>query len=1104
MASLASTEKWGVWILAAAPPSLYTPGSVRKQDWLDATQDTVPVYVTGQPGPVSVPRSQVWRRNDDLPLAASDDLTRLTYLDEANILATLAARYTQSSIYTSMARILIAINPYRELPLYDITHYQRSRSAGATAPHVFGVAQQALDQMQRVDPRTLQHQPQSIICCGESGSGKTVSTKQILRYLCQGSGAAASHLITQHILDANPVLEAFGNAQTLRNHNSSRFAKFIKLHFDGQTVQAAHTETYLLERSRLVSPPVGERNFHALYYVAAQRHPKVTFAYLGPTPPPSDAALQFQTLEQCLQHFRIKGGALDHVWRVVSGLLHLGNVTVEPDGPTTAEFTMTPTATQWCHKTAKFWGLEANVLQRYLETRNLYVNKEVVNMRLSWHDARVNRDALAKFVYVRLFDWLVQAINQIFEGGADTGKVWIGLLDVFGFESFACNSFEQFCINLANEKLQNFFNQYVLASEQAEYLREAIVWHPVAVQDNSDTVALLEGRPSGILSLLDSTCVMPNGTPEILVNTIFSYHSKHPRLQRPPGKGLLGQPRNVLFGVTHYADTVYYTTEQFLHKNNDSQNTDLLQLLSGSQIDLLQALSSASQSTVKSARFSSVSRVFQQQLHTLMETLHSTTPYFVRCINPNASQKAQKFDVRYIQPQIKLGGLLQAVEMLKYGYPFRLPYADLALPLVPRLSPRYVPYALDRPVFLRNICEGLLRFVYPGQAALTYQLGLTKIFFKAGNHDEVLEWTRRPLTTELATAIHRWIKKRRWDRMKTSLLAMQWMGRRVAGIRRRYQWRHLTRMLVVINKTWLRVLHKVRAGRPPLPVVSAPAAPLRTLTPPPPPTPPAPVAEQTQQIAASLAQMQQDVARMQFEREVLLQEQARIQQEGRRTAEALEHEFQVREQELRVLLDQKERDWETKYHALCAEKEQTLSALAQRESELATTLQTKADEVEQKVAELKRVLEKQQALEQLLGEREQTVNHAQRDNAELRQQQQRLAHDLQNSVARHARDLEEQKQALMLSYRRESREAKTWFQSSLESTQASMAQHEQALRAKDKLIDKLQRHIETLEADLNRRVTDYQTSVQQVYERRIRELERTVQKQRAQILRWAS
>ena len=391
----------------------YVKGQVPKAEW-DAVKNAV-LHVLLPSGQLKTcARHQTFRANDDPKETKHlNDLTVLVFLDEANLLAALSRRYTDNAIYTYMANILIAINPYKDLPLYDIQSWKATKRV--KEPHVFDIAQQALTQMNFLDARTLQYQPQSIICCGESGSGKTVSTKQIMRYLCStGEVKGGTSLITQQVLDANPILEAFGNAKTRRNHNSSRFAKFIKMYFSdtGSAVQAAFTETYLLERSRLVAPPTGERNFHIFYYLAHRRHVQEKFRYLGSENlSAQEAVTQFQDVEQRLRHFQFAEPELSQLWNVCSGLLYLGNIgTAAKEGH--QEFTVPPESLPALSAVAKYWGLKEEVLQRFLERRNLYVRQEVVEMKLSVHEAHINRDSIAKTLYVKLFQWLVTRINQ--------------------------------------------------------------------------------------------------------------------------------------------------------------------------------------------------------------------------------------------------------------------------------------------------------------------------------------------------------------------------------------------------------------------------------------------------------------------------------------------------------------------------------------------------------------------------------------------------------------------------------------------------------------------------------------------------------------------
>jgi len=1102
-----------VW--SPSDASLYAKGTVSKSDWNEKDKKQIQVLMTGNGALQSCHRHLVVRANEEGQVV--DDLTSLAFLDEANLLSALSQRYTQNLIYTYMSNILIAVNPYRELPLYNIERFRTtSRSKD---PHVFGIAQQALDQMNRIDSRTLQYQPQSIVCCGESGSGKTVSTKQIMKYLC-GEQSTPSHTsITEQVLDANPILEAFGNAQTLRNHNSSRFAKFIKMYFRDKKVMAAFTETYLLERSRLVNVPKGERNFHVFYYLAASKFVQQAFHYLGSAASSLPLASEhFTDLEQRLKHFGFQSNELEQLWNICGGILFLGNIGNAVVSPSHEEFSLDAKSLMSAKEVARLWGLDPLVLRKYLESRNLYVRKEVVQMKMSTHEALVNRDAMSKILYVKLFQWLVDRINQTLFGKDKSiaeSQQWIGILDVFGFESFETNSFEQFCINLANEKLQYFFNQYVLESEQSEYLHEGILWQPRDIQDNSDTVQLLEGKPSGILSLIDSVCIMPKGTAEILVDNVYSIHGKHSKLLRDKKK-----PSRLHFLVKHYAATVNYDTSLFMQKNNDCFNTDIVQLFQSSKSSIIRELFPPTPATenLPTSRFVSVGRIFQQQLTSLMSTLQSTTPYFVRCINPNAHQRANDFDWRYIQPQIHFGGLVQAVEMLKFGYPFRLPYTYITAPLLPRLS-QHIPYPLTSAVHARNICEGLLHHLHRHipKDQLHYQLGISKIFFRSGQQhlvDEIAALSKRDMPLEMGQAIHTWIKKRRLGRMRRGVETVVYLQRRLEGVRVRYRWRRMVKVVAVIAKTFFRSLHRVRKAarkwsvnrhrRSASPTMSVPdiddaIETASTVT---------VIGPEQRQIESSLRDMERESQRLRQEADQLRQEQIRIQQQAQEAAQKRENAYVESEKQWKGLLNKTQQEWEHKYQDIFEQQQCHLAELAEKETEWATVLQQKTQQVDLKNKMLSELEVKQKSLEDVVKEREREVAEHKKQLEQIRLQHSNLQESLlhlrdeaQQSIRHKEEELKQHKESLLQSYRKESLEVRTAFETQLTQTQQIGFQYEKMLQSKDRTIEQLKQQIKRMEIDIQTRWKQFQESVQSTYERRIRQLEKTVKRQQSQIVK---
>jgi len=1002
--------KVNVWV--PSPIKLYTVGTVVK-DELQNNNVTVSVWVTGESAPRQIDKSLTFPHQDGLTLALTDDLTSLRDLNIPNLLHALEFRYNKSRIYTFVSNVLIAVNPYADIALYDIHRYRENYKD----PHIFAIAQCALDQLTHLDPRTLCHQPQSIICCGESGSGKTVSSKQVLRYLC--SGSVSGNKVTQHVLNSNPVLEAFGNAQTLRNKNSSRFAKFVKIHFTEherstlKTVATAHTETYLLERSRLTFVPEGERNFHIFYGLSIIKAPRERFRYLGASADTLDEIshqqliVQFQTVDQTLQSFGIQSSL---VWDLCLGILYLGNI--EHDHSTHSD-TFVP-KTQYLQTTAQLLGLGTDELRMFLETRKLVVGKETVVVKYSVSDGTGNRDSMAKYLYTSLFQSIIDKMNGQFPSLPVSQTCWIGLLDVFGFESFKMNSFEQFCINLANEKLQHFFNYYILDTEQELYRTEYIIFQPISLENtqNVDTLQLLEGRPSGIIHLLDSVCIMPKGSPQILTDNIYSIHHGHPRLERTKINS------GSVFTIQHFAGTVTYTTTEFLSRNNDTKSQDLLTLLQQSCNQFVQSAATVSFKGQQKSRFTSVGRVFQGQLTLLLETLKSTTPFFVRCINPNPRQCAGDFDWTYIEPQIRLSGLLQAVEMLKFGYPFRLSYRDVATPLLAPLS-LLISYELTHPMYLRNICEALFKYTMKYSCSDSevkskekstsgnhwYQLGLTKIFFRSGQQgivDKVLEYTRAP-PQDLLLSISQWIKKRQRDRLKGGIRTILYLQQRLHGIRIRYQWRRMVRRAMIIKKTFYKVLAKIRKQKHRLSRPSKNTSRSHSRV----------SFDSRVSFEPILSPPEMDeIITLQQNREVLIAEQSKLKEETRLVSEEREKEFKKLE--------------ETYKNEVREEREKYLGLLAQQETILASKLHTLNTSVEEMTIRCNELIQEKERLRQ--------------DHLEI----------------------------------------KTFYETSVIGAQDVIQQFQQQLKKKETFIEKLEKQIQQLQIQHNQQHTLYEERIRQL------------------------
>ena len=816
---------------------------------------------------VSVDSTRVFRTNSDDIVTRATDMTALTHLEEPNMLYCLEHRYKRDEIYTNIAGVLVAVNPWKRIPIYTTEHmakYRNQRRFEHLPPHVFAVAERAYASLMS------KGENQSMICCGESGSGKTESTKMLMRYLANikeigrdtaedGSSGDTSggkvSSVEEQVLMANPILEAFGNASTKMNHNSSRFAKFTKLFVSPEEgrIVGAHTETYLLEKSRVVLPPAGERNYHIFYQLcrgdmaaSLSLSAPEDYHYLNAGKRTTSDNISdvdnWKELIECMDSLGFTEEERRLLFRVVAGIANLGNVGAEIEEQKQVygrhrsmssladeDFVLQGRSKEAASLAADLLGVDRESLEKRLKTRTIRVHggKESYEKSLSVSAAEANRDAIVKSLYHEVFLWIVNKVNATLFSGEKASLGWIGVLDVFGFECFEKNSFEQFCINFANEKLQQFFNEDILKSEQAEYRREGIFWKPINIPDNTDCINLISGYPQGMLCILDSCCKLGTATHESFFTNIFAIHRNHNRLEKamaPKGSGgarrhkrntsssmfsKVGNSKYCGFTIRHYAGKVTYDTEHFLTKNAGSTHPDTVTLFSQSDSPFLRSLFADAveemENSQKGQRFESVGNTFNSQLSSLMKTLMATTPYFIRCASPNNLQSPEKFMWEYVQPQLRCGGLVETLRMLKFGYPSRVSYDVIFEKYGHALDP--MPVNLNK----RNFCEAIL--VAFGLGRSQYQLGLTKVFFRPGKQEFLESIYRRseePLTPEIDAAIRKWLIKRRIQRGLGAVRAFVTFRAAFKKIHNAHMFRKAIRRGMIYIQTLRRTLYRVR------------------------------------------------------------------------------------------------------------------------------------------------------------------------------------------------------------------------------------------------------------------------------------------------------
>lgn len=515
---------------------------------------------------------------------APDDLTRLPLLTEDGILRCLQSRFAKDIIYSYIGTILVAVNPFRAMPIYNPRFVETYRNCvpSRLPPHIFAVADGAYHALMRT------HESQCVIVSGESGSGKTESTKLIIRQIAAVSGREdVSSGVERHLLLASPVLEAFGNAKTVRNDNSSRFGKFVTMQFSASgAIECARIDKYLLEQSRIVRQGKDERNFHVFYYLLAGasraerdemtlRKPE-HFAYLtdrgGAIIPGVCDSEEFQQLKEAMSMLDFSAGTLRCVFFALAAILHLGNVDVQPP-PKDNEAVAIRDRDALKH-VCTLLGVTSEALVRALTVRTHQAGLEAITTHCTVEQALDSRDALAKALYLRLFDFILWHINRRVGSHRRAGLkgAQLGVLDIFGFENFAVNSFEQFCINYANEQLQHQFNMHVFRMEQQLYAAENIPWTLVAYSDILPCIELISKRPTGLLSLLDEESSFPKATDATLLEKFHARHGEHSYYVKPP-------KRDTYFGIRHYAGVIHYEIAGFLQKNRDLMRADILQLL---------------------------------------------------------------------------------------------------------------------------------------------------------------------------------------------------------------------------------------------------------------------------------------------------------------------------------------------------------------------------------------------------------------------------------------------------------------------------------------------------------------------------------------------
>ncbi|XP_064257291.1 unconventional myosin-Ia isoform X2 [Passer domesticus] len=747
-----------------------------------------------------------------LDAEAVADLVLLDPLTEESLVQTLRERFRRRDIYTYIGNVVISVNPYQSLPIYTPEKVEEYRNCSffAVKPHIYAIADDAYRSLRDRD------RDQCILITGESGAGKTEASKLVMSYVAAVSSKGEEvNKVKEQLLQSNPVLEAFGNAKTVRNDNSSRFGKYMDIEFDfkGEPLGGV-ISNYLLEKSRIVRHVKGERNFHIFYQLLAGASPQLLqqlklrqdcghYGYLnreGSSLPGMDDAANFHAMQDAMRVIGFSPAEVTELLEVTAVVLKLGNVQLSSSFQASGMEACSISDPQELREVCELIGLEPGALERALCSRTVKARDETVLTSLTVPQGYYGRDALAKNIYSRLFDWLVNRINASIQVKSDKQRKVMGVLDIYGFEIFQDNGFEQFIINYCNEKLQQIFILMTLKEEQEEYVREGIQWTPVEFFDNSIICNLIENSTTGILAMLDEECLRPGVVNEDtfltklnqLLATHKHYESKETQNARRVTDASL-PPR--CFRIHHYAGKVTYNVTGFIEKNNDLLFRDLSQAMWAARHALLRSLFPEGDPQKVSLKLPPTAGFqFKLSVALLMKNLYSKNPNYIRCIKPNDTKSAMVFTPELVLAQARYLGLMENVRVRRAGYAFRQlygPFLQRYKMLNPRTWPRW-----DRGD--REGTEVLLAGLEFPAEELAF--GHTKIFIRSPRTLFDLERQRQERVAQLVTLIQKmfrgWRCRTQYQLMrKSQILISAWFR----GHRQMNRYKQMKRSALILQ-----------------------------------------------------------------------------------------------------------------------------------------------------------------------------------------------------------------------------------------------------------------------------------------------------------------
>uniref|UniRef100_A0A3B3YLW0 Myosin-9 n=1 Tax=Poecilia mexicana TaxID=48701 RepID=A0A3B3YLW0_9TELE len=856
-----------------------------------------------------------------------------------------------SILQTYSGLFCVVINPYKNLPIYseEIVEMYKGKKRHEMPPHIYAITDTAYRSMMQ------DREDQSILCTGESGAGKTENTKKVIQYLAH---VASSHKtkkdqvspgeLEKQLLQANPILEAFGNAKTVKNDNSSRFGKFIRINFDvNGYIVGANIETYLLEKSRAIRQAKDERTFHIFYYMLTGAGDKLrnelllenynNYRFLSngnvTIPGQQDKDLFTETMEA----FRIMGIPEDEqigMLKVVAAVLQLGNMSFKKERHTDQASMPDNTAAQ---KVCHLMGMNVTDFTRAILSPRIKVGRDYVQKAQTQEQAEFAVEALAKATYERMFRWLVMRINKALDKTKRQGASFIGILDIAGFEIFELNSFEQLCINYTNEKLQQLFNHTMFILEQEEYQREGIEWSFIDFGlDLQPCIDLIEkpASPPGILALLDEECWFPKATDKSFVEKVVQEQGTHPKFHKP--KKLKDEAD---FCIIHYAGKVDYKADEWLMKNMDPLNDNVATLLNQStdkfvselwrDVDRIVGLDKVSGMSempgafkTRKGMFRTVGQLYKEQLSKLMATLRNTNPNFVRCIIPNHEKKAGKLDPHLVLDQLRCNGVLEGIRICRQGFPNRIVFQEFRQ-RYEILTPNAIP---------KGFMDGKQACVLMIQSleldANLYRIGQSKVFFRAGVLAH-LEEERDMKITDIIISFQAWcrgyVARKAFAKRQQQLTAMKVIQRNCAAYLKLRNWQ------------WWRLFTKVK----PLLQVSRQEEEMQAKD------------EELHKVKEKHLQTEQQLQEMEEKHQQLNAEKMALQEQLQ-----AETELCAEAEEMRARLAAKKQELEEILH--------DLEARVEEEEERASHLAAEKKKMQQNISDLEQQLDEEEAARQKL------------------------------------------------------------------------------------------------------------------------------------------